>query len=177
MKKTIIILFILLTANLMVAQEEDKDNSLAIKICGKGYLTWPSVDAIEKFENSILSYLGFPESTPNKEKIISKFFNENNSKLICNDDSDSYIRPNEHILKRSLGRAEHDFLKYIANSSKYEIDWNFYEIVDGKKETMLDYIEKIINDPELAEDYNIPELKTLVRTIEGRGGKRGHELK
>lgn len=117
-----------------------------------------------------------PPDIKNKGKYVSKFFNENNHLLICGDDTDFYGRENEHIFKRMLALSEHEFLVHAANSEDYEIDWNFYEIVDGKKETMLDYIDKIINDSELALDYNIPELKTLIRTIKARGGKRGHEL-
>lgn len=152
------------------------DNEMANKLCSKGYVTWPALDAVIDFETVLLLHLGLPEDTPNKEKHISRFFNENNSKLICEDDGSDFIRANEHILKRSLARSEHDFLLHIANSSKYEIDWNFYEIVDGKKETMLDYMDMIINHPELSEEYNIPELKSLMRVIEQDGGKRGREL-
>lgn len=152
------------------------DNKLANKLCSKGYLAWPTLDAASNFESVLLKHLGLPEDAPNKEKHISRFFNANNSKLICEDDGSDFIRANEHILKRSLARSEHDFLLHIANHPDYEIDWNFYEIVDGKKETMLDYMDMIINHPELSEEYNIPELKTLMGTIEERGAKRGREL-
>lgn len=151
-------------------------NDLAVEICGKGYNSWPSIEPVEKFEKAVLMHLDLPEDTPNKEKIISKFFNENNSKLICGEDTDNYIRQHEHLFKRSLARAEHTYLIHIANHVDYELDWNFYEMVDGKKETILDYLDMIINDPDLAEDYNVPELKTLIGTIEEIGGKRGREL-
>ena len=107
---------------------------------------------------------------------VSKFFNDNNSKLICDDDNDIYIRENEHILKRSLALGEYNFLNHAANNSKYELDWNFYEMVDGKKETILDYLDMIIGDEELASEYDIPELKSLVRTLKGRGAKKGNQL-
>lgn len=150
---------------------------LANKICMGGYITWPSIEPVGKFEEVVLLHLNLPYDTPNKEKIIAKFFNDNNSKLICGDDSDEFIRTSEHFLKRSLARSEHTYLIHMANSEGYEdYDWNFYEIVDGEKETILDYLDMIINDPDLAEDYDIPELKTLMRVIEENDGKRGREL-
>lgn len=150
---------------------------LANKICAQGYNSWPSMEPVEKFESAVLLHLGLPDDTPNKEKVIAKFFNENNSKLICGDDSDEFIRTSEHVLKRSLARSEHTYLIHMANSEGYDdYDWNFYEMVDGEKETILDYLDMIFDDPDLAEDYDIPELKTLYRTIQDRGGKRGREL-
>lgn len=102
---------------------------------------------------------------------------DNNFKLICGNNSDEYIRKDEHVLKRFLARSEHEYLIHMANSVEYDgFDWNFYEMVDGKKETILDYLDMIFNDPDLAEDYDIPELKTLYRTIKQNGGKRGPEL-
>ena len=159
-----------------VGNELKTEDTLAEIMCGAGYAEWASTDSIGGFEKAILRHIGRPTNDPNKEKYISKFFNENNSKLICGDDNDTYIRENEHILKRSLALGEWDFLDHAANSSKYELDWNFYEIVDGKKETILDYLDMIIGDEELASEYDVDELKTLVSTLEAEGAKRGSQL-
>jgi len=151
------------------------DLTLADRICSKGYVHWASSTPVRGFETAILKHIGLPENTPDREKKISKFFNDNNSKLICSE-NDYYIRENEHILKRSVALSEYDFLMTAANSSKYELDWNFYEIVDGKKETILDYLDMIINDVEMEEEYNINELKSLIVALEEAGAKRGREL-
>ncbi len=157
-----------------ISSETDASR-LGGKICRAGYIAWPSLEPVEKFEKAVLMHLGLPENTTNKEQKITQFFNENNPKLICGDDTDDYIRQNEHLLKRSLARAEHTYLIHVANH--YDgFDWNFFEIVDGQKETILDYLDMIFSDPDLAEDYDIPELKSLVRVIEQDGGKRGREL-
>ena len=172
-----IIFATLLILPLLTIAQCDDNNALARKICGQGYNAWPHpTEPVEGFEGAVLLHLGLPKDTPNKEQIISKFFNENNACLICGDDTDNYIRVNEHLFKRSLARAEHTYLIHIANHPKYEIDWNFYEIVDGKKETILDFLDMIFNDPDLAEDYDLPELNTLRGVIEENGGKRGREL-
>jgi hypothetical protein len=158
---------------------EDKveaDESLADRICRNGYINWGSSAPVSGFEKAILRHLELPENSAEKEKHISKFFNENNSKLICGEDNDEYIREEEHILKRSIALGEYNFLSHAANSSKYELDWNFYEVVDGKKETILDYLDNIIEDEELALDYNVPELKTLIGTLEDSGAKRGKDI-
>lgn len=66
--------------------------------------------------------MGLPIDVPNKEKHISKFFNENNHLLIYEDNVNKYIRPNEHILKRSISLGQSNFLSHATNSSKYTID-------------------------------------------------------
>lgn len=174
-KNILFISFVLLS---FVGQSQEKqEDTLAERICGSGYANWTSTDFIVNFENAILRHLGYPKDHPDKEKIITKFFNENNALLICGDDNDTYIRENEHILKRSLALGEWEFLDYVANSNKYNgFDWNFYEIVDGKKETILDYLDMIINDEELASEYDVDELKTLIGVLEEAGAKRGREL-
>ena len=159
-----------------VGSELNDEDSLAEIICGAGYTNWARTDSIGGFEKAILRHIGKAANDPNKEKHISKFFNDNNSKLICGDDTDEYIRENEHILKRSLALGEWDFLGHAANSSKYELDWNFYEMVDGKKETILDYLDMIIGDEELASEYDVDELKELVTVLEQAGAKRGSQI-
>jgi hypothetical protein len=177
MKKLILILILLIIPFLGFAQEKDDENTLANRICRSGYINWPSSEPVVGFENSILKHIiGVDENHPDKEKLISKFFNENNAKLICGEDTDEFIRPNEHILKRSIALSEYDFLLHAANSSKYTLDWNFYEMVDGKKETILDYLDMIINDEELALEYDVDELKELITVLEQSGGKRGKDL-
>lgn len=186
LKKTIVFILCILFSNFGFSQENceqakngklSTENTLARDMCRKGYVHWSSSSPIKGFEKSILRYLGYPEDDPEKEKHISAFFNQYNACLICDDSADIYIRENEHILKRSLALGEYNFVYYAAKSNKYKLDWNFYEIVEGEKETIIDYIEKIINDEELASDYNVLELKTLVSYIENSGGKRGKKLK
>lgn len=68
------------------------------------------------------------------------------------------------------------YLQQLAIDEGYSVDFNKYEIIDGKKETLLDFIYLIINDEELAEDYNVYELEGLARSIVKRGDKRGKDL-
>ena len=159
-----------------VGSELSDEDSLGGKLCSIGYAQWSGSEPVTGFERAILRHLGKPTNDPDKEKHISKFFNENNSKLICNDSADVYIRENEHILKRSLALGEYNFLNHAANNSKYDLDWNFYEMVDGKKETILDYLDMIIGDEELASEYDVDELKSLITSLEEDGAKRGSEL-
>lgn len=172
MNKTLL-LFLLIPV-LANAQE-----SLADRMCSVGYIHWSSDTPVLGFENSILTHLGLPANHPEKEKHISKFFNENNAKLICGNDNDEIGRETEHILKRCIALGEHNFLVHVANSMKYNglFDWNFYEMVDGKKETILDYIDKILADEEWAFEYDVDELKELVVVLEQADAKRGSELK
>lgn len=133
-------------------------------------------DPATKFERAILKEIGVDVNHPNKEKIISEFFNKNNEKLNCGKETTNGWREREHILKRSISANMYHFLQKVGSSRKYSIDFNYYEMVDGKKETILDYLDKILADDDLMEGYDRDELEELVGMIEDVGGKRGDEL-
>ncbi|MEL6562426.1 MAG: hypothetical protein AAFQ94_29925, partial [Bacteroidota bacterium] len=99
--------------------------------------------------------------------------------LICGNDTHGKIRDSEHILKRSIAYDGTHFLRRILETEEYagKVDYNFYEIVDGKKETILDYIDKILNDENLMIVYDKEELEDFIDMIEDSEGKRGSELK
>jgi hypothetical protein len=160
-----------------IGSELGTGDSLASKACAIGYDNWSDEEPVVAFERALLKELGTTYDDPQKNNIISKFFNDNEEKLICEDDSDESIRDNEHIFKRSIARGEHFFIKHVAKSDDYEINLNFFEMIDGKKETILDYLDKILVDQEsAAEEYDVDELLLLREYLEENDAKRGNEL-
>lgn len=138
-------------------------------------------DPASKFERMILLEIenikfGEGKSYSSKEALISDFFNQNNPKLMCGRETRGSWREREHILKRSISANMYHFLEKVGSSREYSMDFNYYEIIDGEKETLLDYLDKILADEDLMEGYDRDELETLVHMIENDGGKRGREL-
>ncbi len=152
------------------------DNSIAHKVYRAACVHSIQKSSFADFESSILQTLGVPAHAPDREMLISSFFNEQSANLIFEDSIDGTIRKKEHLFKRMIALGEWRFINYAANHPKYELDWNFYEMVDGEKETLLDYLDMIINDEEIASEYNVDELKDLIGVLEEAGGKRGREL-
>ena len=179
MKKNYTLIIFLLAVSYTNAQteKEKRERNTASKTCEIGYDTWSEDEPIIEFEKALMSDLGYDYNHPDKNKIISEFFNKYADSLICEDDSFINIRSNEHIFKRSIARGQHIYIKHVAKTNAYTINLNFYEIVDGKKETILDYIDKMLVDEKATEeDYDIDEIKLLRTFLENRGAKRGWEL-
>ncbi len=81
------------------------------------------------------------------------------------------------MIKRTIGRGEYGLIdSLMIYEDDYGYNLNHFEIVDGKKETILDYIEKILNDPELLSKYNADTLRLLHSDFIDYDAKRGSEL-
>ncbi|SFD71835.1 hypothetical protein SAMN04489722_1181 [Algibacter lectus] len=157
--------------------ENNSDNEeLANKICMHGYRAWGNTDPTDEFDRIILREVGSDLNDPKRKKKVSDYLNKYSNILICGDHGTDGIHEREQLLKRSVSSGLYGYLEQLAIDEEYSIDFNKYEIIDGEKETLLDYIYLIINDEELAKDYDIIELEALAGAIEERGGKRGKDL-
>jgi hypothetical protein len=185
--KSILLFSILLISNFSFAQTvEEKtseklninsdNNDLASKICGASYLSWGSSNPVISLEMTILDEIGVEIDDPLRSQKISEFFNKNHDRLICGDDSLQKFRKREHFFKRAIAIQAYDYFDHLAESDDYSINMNAYEIIDGKKETLIDYVDKILNDPAKRALYNIDGLKNLRITLEELGVVKGSEL-
>ncbi len=104
---------------------------------------------------------------------ISLFLNKYGDRLICPEDSTYEDHRNKQLYKHAILYGINSlFEEMLLDDEKYTIDFNLYEIVDGKKETLLDYMDKLI----ASGDYNKDTLGIIQMEIEDLGGKRGAEL-
>jgi hypothetical protein len=185
--KSILLLSILLISNFSFTQTVDEktneklninsdNNDLAFKICGAGYLSWGSPSPVKSLEKTILNEIGVSVDDPLRSQKISEFFNKNHEKLICDDGSLQQFRQREHFFKRAIAIQAYDYFYHLAESDDYSINMNAYEIIDGKKETLIDYVDKILNDPAKRALYNIAGLKDLRIILEELGVVKGSEL-
>jgi hypothetical protein len=175
MKTIKLIILFFIGINVLNAQNSN-DQDLASRTCMLGYGTWGNTSPTDEFDRGILKEVGTDLNDPNRKKKVSDFLNKHSHILICGDDGVEGLREREQLLKRSVSSGLYGYLIQLALDEEYSIDFNKYEIINEKKETLLDFIYLIINDVDLAEDYNILELESLARSIEERGGKRGKYL-
>jgi hypothetical protein len=152
-------------------------SGLALEICTIYYHSVIMPDSIGAFEKGVMLKLGLDEKDPNIKKIIGDFLNEKHDQLICGEEAINRLRENEPLLKRSIGRGEFKLLYQLLDfEDEYRYDLNHFEVVDGKKETILDYIEKILNDPEILSNYDSDKMKLLRNDLIEYEAKRGTEL-
>jgi hypothetical protein len=136
-------------------------------------------------EDQILGYLKITRDTPDyKEKIIA-FWNANKNDFICKGKVDSDTRESEHLMKRAiaLDMFNHVFDKFFFDTDELEFDYNAIEYVIpvpmekyvsspnggvtgsdwgvGEPETLLDYLNKILADPNASKKYVVKNIKDL----------------
>lgn len=127
----------------------------------------------EVFEKPILETYKISKNDKNKNQIVSHFLNTYKNDLICKKASDSIVKRDMQIYKYALFRSIIDtFDELLLDEDNYTIDFNAYEIVDGKKETVVDYIDKLI----AAGRHDRGELLSIRDVIVHLGGKKGSEL-
>jgi hypothetical protein len=146
---------------------------IANKLC---YLT-DSASVIgfnkEVFERYILETYKISKDDKNKNKIVSYFLNTYKNELICKKAKDSIVRRDLHVYKLALFRSVINFFdELLLDEDNYTIDFNAYEMVDGKKETLVDYIDKLIE----AGRHSKGELLSIRDVVVHLGGKRGVDL-
>lgn len=126
-----------------------------------------------KFEKPIIDIYKISANDKNKNQIVSQFLNTYKNDLICIKQQDTDIKRNVHLYKYALFRSIIDtFDELLLDEDNYTIDFNAYEIVDGKKETVVDYIDKLI----AAGRHDRGELLSIRDVIVHLGGKKGSEL-
>ena len=118
--------------------------------------------------------LGVDQNNENINKIVSDFLNDNKQNLICNPDKAAKDNRFKLYYKSAMLKGITDlFDEILLNDDEFSIEFNMYEIIDNKKETLLDYIDKLI----ASNHYDKEELQMIQMDIEDLGGKRGIDLK
>lgn len=136
----------------------------------------------EIIEERFLKKFGIDKNHPNYKQLVAAVYNKYAACLICKDKPTPHTRNPEQFLKRviSLGMYEsilYDFLLY--DEEEYPIDVNTIEILpNGEKETLLDYVDKILADPKVSEKYDVKEIQSLRRVIiKDYNAKKASEIK
>ncbi|MBL6449625.1 hypothetical protein JMN32_25160 [Fulvivirga sp. 29W222] len=145
---------------------------LCIKVIEAGITGFKS----EEFKRLIHEALNTPNDLKesNKNMIIVAFLNKYKQKLICPKVTGKTDSRDMLIYKKAALEGIVDLYDEILldNEAFPNIDFNGYEIVDGNKETVVDYIDYLIKTVL----YDKDELELLRDDIIDYGGKRGVEL-
>jgi len=173
---------LLLNQNLNIPQQSfrikdltDKEiNDIALRLCAYIISTDTQGFKVKRINRIVAEGIDIDTNDPNINSFVSVFLNKYKNKLICPKDKRSSIARDKHLFKEALWRGVIDlFDEMLFDDENYTIDFNAYEIVNGKKETVLDFIEVIRyagrGDPD--------ELDSIKDVIIELGGKYGYELK
>lgn len=99
----------------------------------------------QRIESLLLNYNGITKETGNYKKKLGIFFNKNKNYFICPEITPHYKA--QHIFKRVIdtNTSEKVLFNYLLHPdyADYNIDVNAIEIVNGERETVIDYIQKV----------------------------------
>lgn len=136
-------------------------------------------DIVKVMEDQILEYMKISRSTPNyKDKIIT-FWNDNKNGFVCHGKMNSKTRETEHLMKRAIALSIHNkvFYEFLLDTEDVEINPNAVEYVNGQPETVVDYLDKILADPNSSRKYVISDIKRLRKDLVNYyGAKSAREL-
>ena len=134
-----------------------------------------------KLENALAKFGNLKKESPDFELRMAEIWNQNSHKMICNT-SNSGVYPKQHLFQRSVIKELHipvleDF--FFRDENTFPIDPNTVSIdQNGVEETIIDYIENIIAEPDVLDKYNksqIIGLRDIIKDL--YGGKRARKLR
>lgn len=131
-------------------------------------------------QNHIMTFLNEPTNSSKKEKLAQVFFNRYNNYLYCENTFHyaSTKRPKQHLFKLFVDyREDQDFFYewFAVRGNSDRPNMNAVQEVNGKKETLLDYIDYLIETNN--KDLNPKELKKLRRRLKRYGARKAVDLK
>jgi len=154
---------------------------LSAKMCTQLQLsrTMGDEDAGARIEIHILDHLGISRQTQGYKLLVTRFWNENAAHLIC-DDGVLGLRHPQHFMKRVIDMAMYssvfdEFL--LTDPEEYAITVNHTEIYNGKAETILDFLDNILQTPGNETQYDLPMIRSMREVlIEDYGAKNARDL-
>ena len=98
------------------------------------------------WKHTMEKYLGFQGNDREFRAFFNNFLNTYKNQIICpRYKVSSRVYPPQHLFKRILAVGMNEtFEEYFFDLEDGDIDYNAYEIVNGKKETILDWVENWI---------------------------------
>jgi hypothetical protein len=144
-------------------------------------------DIVKTMEDQMLAYMNISRSTANYKDEIIKFYNANHHDFICQGKIHSGTRETEHLMKRAVALSIHNkvFYNFLLNNPNTDVNAIEWVIGDpaaseylsemqkvthapwgtGEPETILDYLDKILADPEASIRYVISDIKRLRKML------------
>ncbi len=131
------------------------------------------------------TYFNVQEDSSRIEELREKFWNDHNDKMYCHTDrvnktlncrgvthiSKLMMR---HTLGSSFHRAIYKYQKRVNPKSNYDMD--HVEIIDGERETILDFVNKIVKYPKEYAFLDLKQVRRVQILMRKYGAKRAVEL-
>ncbi|MWV29200.1 hypothetical protein [Aurantiacibacter rhizosphaerae] len=135
--------------------------------------------AAENLEETLLRFSSISRISPNYKLQLANFWNKHSESIIC--EANSGLFPRQHLFKRAIQMNVQDKVLvdyFLSDENKFPINMNVIEVLnDGEKSTILDYIDKVIAEPDANQIYNIGQVIGIKNIIEKLyNGKRAKEL-
>lgn len=127
------------------------------------------------WKETMEKYLGFSGNDKEFRVFFNTFLNTHKNKIICPQYKvSSRIFPPQHLFKRILAVGMNEtYEEYFFDLEDGDIDFNAYEIVNGKKETVLDWVESWIAQGK----GDAEELRDVAYSLADEfGAKKGIDL-
>jgi len=114
----------------------------------------------------------------NYQMTADELLNKKYHKIICKHRAGSRIRKEATLYKYALERKDYEFLRHtIAKPGCHDtLDPGVWDMVNGKKETVVDFIDVILADPYADAEHDIGPLKSIRRIISNCTKKKNGTL-
>ncbi|MBS7668149.1 hypothetical protein [Croceicoccus gelatinilyticus] len=167
-----------------LAQIADETNweNLSRELCVVADAYFGYNEAGEKVEDVFLDHFGITRSTPDYRDQVIAFWNANSEKLICRNKCSKkpYARVPQHFMKRVVDLRMENQIFYeflLDDSDTWQVNVNAIEMIDGRAETLLDYLDGIRADPSRHHHYDLDQIAEFREYIvEEYGAKTAREL-
>jgi hypothetical protein len=137
-----------LSSIIKVASEvsDEQIKEVAAALCND--VSWAKLkgEDMPPWKETMEKHLGFKGDDKEFKTFYHDFLNTHKNKIICPQFKvTTRIYPTQHLFKRILAVGMNEtYEEYFFNLEEGEVDFNAYEMVDGEKETVLDWVEKWI---------------------------------
>lgn len=150
-------------------------DELCVRVLSARNATGEDIPTLIK--NEFAKHLGINVTDPDYQTKVTQFWNANQNDFICSGKLSTQYRESEHLLKRMINLNEDSNFFYNFLLDDMNVRVNAVENVDGKPETVIDFIDKILLTPEKQRYYSFDKLKKLRKMlVDYYGAKKAIDL-
>lgn len=157
------------------AISDEKIKVVMKRLCGDIIRANSVGKSVPDWQKTMSEELGYSGTKDEFTNYFNSFLNTYKNKVKCPQfNLATRIIPSQHLFKRLLALDLNEaYEEYFFNLEDGDVDFNAYDIVDGKKETVLDWVDSWIKQGLGDED----ELYDIATSLEEEfGAKRGSQL-
>jgi len=136
-----------------------------------------SIEIGKKIESIMLDYNSLTQESSDYKEKLEHFWNVNKNDFNC--EANSHYG-GQHILKVMVDMQMYEptLIKYfLSKKTGYRLNMNAFEVVNGKPETIVDYLQQIMEGKNSSENYDTRAVRRLLVILKRKfNGKSGGQL-